>query len=243
MEFQVDFNNPMDISIPLRKGLKNPNCYNSDVPDFSTIRSGGFIGSVALGGPCNHHKIVITPHGNGTHTECYGHISPDPDATINKCLKNFHFPACLITVRPRKTKDGNQLITCTDVIKRAGNKLSEALIIRTTPNTREKLTKQYSGTNPPYLEEGLARMLLDHKVSHLVVDLPSIDQENDGGRLLNHHEFWNYPQKPRIDCTITELAYIPDSIPDGNYLLNLQIFSIESDASPSKPVLYNLIMP
>jgi hypothetical protein len=36
------------------------------------------------------------------------------------------------------------------------------------------------------------------------------------------------------------MIFLPDSIPDGIYLLNLQIASLETDASPSKPVLYKL---
>ena len=44
----------------------------------------------------------------------------------------------------------------------------------------------------------------------------------------------------RLDCTITELIYVPDDIPDGLYLLNLQIASFEIDVSPSKPVLYQI---
>jgi hypothetical protein len=45
----------------------------------------------------------------------------------------------------------------------------------------------------------------------------------------------------RLDCTITELIYVPDTVLDGCFLLNLQIASFENDASPSKPVLYALI--
>jgi len=36
-------------------------------------------------------------------------------------------------------------------------------------------------------------------------------------------------------------VYVPNSIEDGIYLLNLQIASFENDASPSKPVLYKFI--
>jgi len=32
---------------------------------------------------------------------------------------------------------------------------------------------------------------------------------------------------------------VPDSMEDGNYILNLQIASLQTDASPSKPVLYS----
>jgi hypothetical protein len=44
-----------------------------------------------------------------------------------------------------------------------------------------------------------------------------------------------------MDATITEMIFVDDSIADGLYLINMQIASFESDASPSKPVLYKLI--
>ena len=35
----------------------------------------GFTGSVAEGGSVNFRNIAFNPHGNGTHTECLGHIT------------------------------------------------------------------------------------------------------------------------------------------------------------------------
>jgi hypothetical protein len=37
---------------------------------------------------------------------------------------------------------------------------------------------------------------------------------------------------------VTELAWVPDSVPDGLYLLDLQVPAFASDAAPSRPVLY-----
>ena len=74
-------------------------------------------------------------------------------------------------------------------------------------------------------------------IKHLLIDQPSVDREHDEGKLLAHKAFWNYSIKERLDATITELIYAPDSIPDGYYLLNLQIAPFENDASPSKPIL------
>jgi hypothetical protein len=31
----------------------------------------------------------------------------------------------------------------------------------------------------------------------------------------------------RLDATITEMIYVPDNVPDGSYLLNLQIASLK----------------
>ncbi len=236
----VDLDHPLDISIPLGDGINNPNCYHTSPPKFSPVVQNGFIGDVIQGGSCNHFRISLAPHGNGTHTECFGHLSPDPEITLNRCLKRFHFLAKLISVEATISERQDSIILWSEVQKLAGPDFPEALVVRTLPNSAEKLTHNYSGTNPPYLEAGFGEKLASKEVQHLLVDLPSIDKEIDEV-LPNHHGFWNYPTSPRSGCTITELIFVPEVIPDGYYLLNLQICSIESDASPSKPVLYKLI--
>jgi len=40
-----------------------------------------------------------------------------------------------------------------------------------------------------------------------------------------------------MDATITELIYLDDTIENGLYLLDIQIASFQSDASPSRPLL------
>ena len=102
------------------------------------------------------------------------------------------------------------------------------------------LFTNYSSSNPPYIEAASAAWMREQNIKHLLLDLPSVDREEDGGALAAHKAFWNYPENPRMDATITELIYAPDSIPDGYYLLNLQIAPFENDASPSRPVLYQI---
>jgi kynurenine formamidase len=237
--YKADLDKPNDISLPLKEGTENPNCYRAGPVTMETIRSGSFIGSVREGGSVNYQKLSITPHGNGTHTECYGHISAD-HATLNQCLTNFHFFAEVISVTPVQTASGDYIITRQALAEKIQNKTVQAIVIRTLPNTDTKRTAHYSGTNPPYLDHEAAAWLVNSGVNHLLIDLPSVDRESDGGRLLAHKAFWQFPERTRKNCTITELVYITDLIKDGLYLLNLQITSLEMDASPSKPVLYNL---
>ena len=118
---------------------------------------------------------------------------------------------------------------------------TEAIVIRTLPNSTEKLTHHYSNTNPAYLDHEAAQWLVSRNIKHLLLDLPSVDREKDEGKLLAHHAFWQYPQATRTDCTITEMIFVPQNIDDGLYLLNIQITALENDASPSKPVLYRLM--
>src|SRR5690554_1737158 len=126
-------------------------------------------------------------------------------------------------------------------------KTPEAIVIRTLPNYSEKKHKNYSNTNPPYLLEEAAIYLCEIGIKHLLIDLPSVDKEVDEGKLVSHKAFWNVKnvQKvnddARFDSTITELIFVEDVIKDGSYILNLQIASFENDASPSKPVLYQVL--
>ena len=121
---------------------------------------------------------------------------------------------------------------------------SSALIIRTLPNLESKKHKKYSKTNPPYLSEEAAIFIREIGIQHLLIDLPSVDREEDEGKLLAHKAFWNVKdvnnltEDARMNCTITEMIYVNDEVEDGSYILNLQIASFENDASPSKPVLY-----
>lgn len=227
----------IDISTVLKEDAVN--CYYAQTVTFEPYVFGDFVGSVAQGGPVNYQKITLTPHGNGTHTECYGHISSDKDATIYNCLKKHFFFSQLVTL-PAQKEDEDQIIRLEDLEQHLGGIMPEALIIRTTPNSEEKTKKQYSGTNPPYLDAEIGKFLAKHNVKHLLVDLPSVDREEDNGELKCHRAFWQYPEKTRKDCTITELVYVNSSVPDGFYFLNLQVISLWSDASPSKPIIYRL---
>jgi kynurenine formamidase len=241
ISYRFDSTKPLSIALPLRNGQENPSCYYAAPPVFEIIRMGDFTGSTAEGGPVNHKQITLAPHGNGTHTECFGHISSENAATINHCLQEYIFIAQVISIYPAK-KDEDHSITLVDVINALNGNSPEALIIRTLPNEVSKQTMQYSGTNPPYLEPDVCTYLATIGVKHLLVDLPSIDKEIDGGVLLAHKNFWQYPLSIRKDCTITELAYISNYISDGIYLLNLQILNIDLDASPSQPVLYKVTL-
>ena len=122
-----------------------------------------------------------------------------------------------------------------------------ALVIRTLPNTLTKRHQDYSDSTPPYLSREAAELLVERGIEHLVIDLPSIDRSHDEGRLTAHRIFFGLPpgsielaQATRARATVTELAYIPDAVTDGLYLLELQVPALGGDAVPSRPLLYAL---
>ncbi|MBC7449646.1 MAG: cyclase family protein [Hymenobacteraceae bacterium] len=233
---------PLDLSLPLAPGAGQVNCFWAEPVSIDAIQVGSFVGSVRAGGSTNYQRVHLTPHGNGTHTECYGHIAPEaPAATLPACLTRFLFVAELISLPLHVADNGDLLLRIADVQAAFTDlDLPEAVIFRSLPNDPAKRVRQYSGTNPPYPEPGIGAWLADMGIEHWLLDLPSVDRELDEGRLENHHQFWRYPAAIRRAATITELIFVPDQVPDGRYLLNLQVTSLASDASPSKPVLYAL---
>ncbi|WPR72529.1 cyclase family protein [Flavobacterium sp. NG2] len=248
--FQVDLSKPIDISIPLTNTDENPIAWYLDKPIIEPVRVENWIGKVSEGNSStNFNNIQFNPHAHGTHTECLGHITRD-FYSINQSLKTFFFIAELISVEPEAQGEDlvitlDNLLTGLDLTLKLGNP-KEAIIIRTLPNSDSKKSTNYSNTNPPYLSEEAARFIRESGIKHLLIDLPSVDKEKDGGKLLAHKAFWNVQdthrlnEDARLDCTITEMIFVPNEIQDGNYLLNLQIASFENDASPSKPILYKI---
>ncbi|RNL77374.1 cyclase family protein [Sinomicrobium pectinilyticum] len=236
--YHTDLNEPIDISIPLRASEDNPVAWYLGAPEIKPVQSGDWTGSVEQGASTNFNNVLFNPHAHGTHTECAGHITRE-FYSVNDVLQKFFFIAELISLQP-EAEDEDRVISREQIEDVLSGKNPEAVIIRTLPNDKGKLTRKYSHTNPPYLKEEVAIYLRETGVKHLLTDLPSVDKEKDGGKLLVHKAFWNTDDRTRLDATITEFIFVPDFVPDGTYLLNLQIASFENDASPSKPVLYKI---
>lgn len=235
--YTADLSKPIDLSIPLRDGAENPNCFWAPMPEFSAVVAGDFVGSTAQGGVVNFYNVRLNPHGNGTHTECVGHIAQER-YVLRECLRAHHFLAKIVSLYPRKTDDGDRVIFRDQVEEVFAANEAEALIIRTMPNDDGKMRVNWSGSNPPYVHHEALRFLAENGVEHLLLDLPSVDREEDGGQLLGHRAFWQYPEATRTHCSITEMIFVPNEVRDGLYLLNLQTTSLDLDASPSKPVVF-----
>ena len=235
---EIDLSKPLDISIPLEASKRNVNAWYLDAPIIEPVELEGWTASVKQGASVNFNNIQFNPHAHGTHTECVGHIT-EKLHSINKNLKQFFFFAEVITVAPEMIN--NDFVISKKQLQFAiGNRKRDAIVIRTIPNTTEKLSQHYSHTNPPFLLEDAAIYLREKGIKHLLIDLPSVDKEDDNGELLAHNAFWNTKGKIRLDATITEFIYVPNAIEDGTYFLNLQIAPFENDATPSKPVLYKI---
>lgn len=241
--YRVDLSDPIDITIPIGADGRHPRCFYAPNVKAEAVVGEGFIGDIEQGGIVNFKNITINAHGNGTHTECCGHIMSGP-YNIVRSLKEHHFIAALITVTPTALEDGDYIIMPEDVMPLLSKHSDiEALVIRTEPNEAGKKVRDYSGTNPPYFHHSAIQAIVQHGVDHLIVDLPSIDRESDGGALKGHKTFWDvaYDNEPNDNKTITELVYIDSEIDDGLYMCAIYPLKITIDASPSRVVLYHMV--
>lgn len=256
----ADLSDPIDISIPLDFNGPQPNAYGVARAVSMPCESGELIGDTRLGGSCNFEQYSIVPQCNGTHTECVGHITRER-ISIRDCLKDAIIPAVLVSIEPTgaplfgesyaSSVDASDRLITSRSLKEAiqaamgTHRDLKALIIRTLPNDDAKLTAEYGEKVPPYLSNDAVKFIVESGFEHLVLDVPSIDRLYDEGKLSNHRLYWNVEpgsfeilDQTRMYSTITEMAYVPNDVPDGVYLLNLQIAPFVSDAAPSRPILF-----
>jgi kynurenine formamidase len=249
----ADLSAGVSLARPLRFEQPQLCCFGAQAARSEPLRLGHFNGRVSQGASCNASVISFAPHAHATHTECVAHLTQEPlDAW--RVIPQRLLLAVLLSVAPELSADvrGDALITREALrsawpVAPAERLTARAAVIRTLPNGADKFSSSSAPRMPPFLEAAAAQELVARGIAHLVLDVPSADRLEDGGALSAHRLFFGLaPQSTRLaeasraDCTITELAYMDDSLSDGWYLLALQSPAIDGDAVPSRPVLYRL---
>ena len=256
---------PIDLSIPLDFDGPQPNHFGAPPARARPLAAGGFVGDTRQGGSCNCDVLELTPHCNGTHTECVGHVTGERLSVAERAREPL-LDALLLSVETPTAEDCDEtaepapeprdrLVTAA-ALRQAAARLgrdgpapaSDALVIRTLPNDTAKRHRRYEAPDlPPFLSLEAVAWIVERGFRHLLVDLPSIDRSHDEGRLAGHRAFWGLAPgattaaaAARPEATITELVYVPDEVPDGRYALSLQIAPFRLDAAPSRPLLFPL---
>lgn len=259
--YSADLSKGRSIAITLLPNEKQPNHFGAPECTSEVLMVGDFIGDTKQGGSCNVNQLTIIPHCNGTHTESISHIV-NHLVPVYKAIEESFFSAILITINPQPgygctesyaagLDQENKVITKQQLefqLRQFSNHQLQGLIIRTLPNDINKKSRVYDANNyPPFLTNQAMNYLLQRNVKHLMVDFPSVDKMYDEGMLSNHRIFWQVNQGDKdlsqnSDCfkTITEMVFVNSEIKDGFYLCNLQIAEIETDAVPSRPMLFKL---
>lgn len=224
-----------DITISINK-QHNVNCYYLDSPAFSYYQSPEFTGSLDAGGSVNCERVSLYAHGSGTHTESALHVD-QRGVDMRHISIPLVQPSLLCTVTPEHI--GEDEVITPGLLSHVTNEGHyTGIIIRTLPNVKSKLQRNYSGTNAPYFAPETLEMLKQAGFKHLVCDLPSVDKESDEGRMAAHKHWFIVDGAVPADRTITELVYISNDVPDGEYMLGIQAPAIETDAVASRIVIY-----
>ncbi len=232
--FKVDLKTGIDCSSVYGLPRAEPAAWHCSPVKVEPVQNGDWVGSVQAGAPINFYQVQLNPHGNGTHTECVGHISAEKQS-INEVLPGFQGLLRLVRLAP----DGQNCVRLADFKAKVQELVEPALAIAVPAD----FPQDFSGTHPPYFEPELMRYLRQAGVHHFITNLPSVDPEEDDGALAAHKAFWNYPQEMDLKRTITELAHFKTELKEGQYFLNLQVAPLQNDAAPSRVMLHALSTP
>lgn len=255
----------VSLAIAVEFGAPGPRHFGAPAPIAVPYSVAGFSGSVATGASCNCSVMSLNPHCQMTHTESVAHLTREPGDAWRVVPRGL-LPAVVISVTPEPARESNESTypqpwATDELITRrrlraawpmakpsSGNIEPVAAIIRTLPNDPAKRTRDYTDLVPPYLTREAVEWLVEKRIEHLVLDVPSVDRTHDEGHLVGHRVFFGLPpgsqargDAARSRATITELAFIPDDVADGPCLLSLAVPAIGGDAVPSQPIVYPLV--
>jgi kynurenine formamidase len=250
----------VSLAIPVDFGSAGPRHFGAGAPVSAPFVSGNFSGSVANGASANCSTITLNPHCQMTHTESVAHLTRESGDAWRVVPRGL-LPAVVVSVSPEPASESNERTDpqpwATDALitkrrLRAAWPMGRmvdpvAVIIRTLPNEPAKRTRDYTDLVPPYLTREAVEWLVEKRIEHLVLDVPSLDRTHDDGHMVGHRLFFGLPpgsrargDAARSRATITELAFIPDEVADGACILSLAVPAIGGDAVPSQPIVYPL---
>ena len=246
--YEVDTRDGVPISIPIKfNNSKSPKFYDTTSPRLDYFKSGKKVYKIGNGAGCNVPTIYLNIHCQGTHTETALHIS-DKGIKISEINDVDFLASQIITVTPVSGSRDNyhsdyskddMVITKKMINDEISNmNFIDCLIIRTLPNGDFKFGVDYNKNKYAFLSNDAVEYLLSIGVKHLIIDTPSIDMYDDGGALGNHQIFFKDKNGSFNKNTITEMAFIPNSISDGLYFTTIKFLNLDLDASPSVPIVF-----
>jgi len=251
----------VSLAIAVEFGQPGPRHFGVGAPSSLPFSVGSFSGSVATGASANCATVTLTPHCQMTHTESVAHLTREAGDAWRVVPRGL-LPAVVVSVLPEPARESSESTdpqpwgTDTLITRRRlraawpmGRMVDPvAAIIRTLPNDAGKRSRDYTDLIPPYLTREAVEWLVEKRIDHLVLDVPSLDRTHDDGHMVGHRLFFGLPpgssargDAARSRATITELAFIPDEVADGPCVLSLAVPAIGGDAVPSQPIVYPLL--
>jgi hypothetical protein len=216
--FRYDAAHPVSLAAPLDFTGLGPAWFPAPPPACEPLQAGGFSGRVATGASCNCSTLRLTPHCDGTHTECVGHLTIEPVDARDRLPAGI-LAALLLSVTPEQVDaDGAPSGESTVPAPQGGDRLlTRAALEAAWPEPRHALgadlpcaprvlvlrTRRGRSTQeadaadsaavPPYLSLPATLWLVARGIEHLVLDLPSADRTHDDGYLSAHRAFFGLP--------------------------------------------------
>jgi len=220
---------------------------------------GQFIGDVERGGSCNVDTLCFTPH-NITHLETSAHIlAPSSKPAYVSDINPAHLEGIvlLIDLSKNNSLDGSGVpgdkagsLVAVDMIahKLRKNKLPISMLALKTRSSLLAEDYDFSGKNFLAVSPEAARLVHDYtmtipqgenestdlRIHCLLLDLPSIDPESDGGKLSAHRNFFGLPAtgiegEDLEKRALVELAYF-NNLEEGYYYARITPPRIRTNA-------------
>ncbi len=209
--------------------IKAANSFHITLPSRKTYEvPGQFTGNVDRGGVCNVEIISSAAH-NTTHIETSAHIlSYDTDPmTIDQIpVKNLSGLLYLIDLSSISAEPGKAVEWIDIERKLLQIELPVSMLAIKTQGSVLPEDYDFSGKDFIYLAPEAAKAINDFRIMEkridcLLLDLPSIDRENDEGKLLAHRYYFGLPESGHTGTgtekrTLIELAYF-SGLEEGYY--------------------------
>jgi arylformamidase len=235
------------IAQPIEFAGTQTNAFHLPRATQAPVRAGQFVGSTRENGPVNCRVLSLAPHGNGTHTETVSHIAHGI-LPPSQAMPSPFVLGSIVSVEPRRLveadehyvgpHEGSDSVLCwRDVESALCDAPLDAVFLRATDG---RYGRDWSASRPPYPTTTLIQNLVARGATHLLLDVPSVDRDEDDGLLSNHHIWWGLPPNTRelgaatrSDSTITELCAAPRALVDGPALFVFGLPPLGTDAVPS----------
>ena len=223
----LKFGDPVSASRIVSKH-RTSNCFHMPPLEITTVEiAGKFIGDVHKGGSCNVDEIKYIPH-SITHIETSAHIlsNKNHSCTIDKVNPKY-FSGLTYLMDFSKTKMTENLIGW-NMIQKKLLKLKLPITHLAIKTSASLLSQHYDFSDKDFIaiDPKAAKELHEFSFKNknlncLILDLPSIDTENDNGKLLAHRNFYGIPEKiteydDKEGRIIIELAYF-NKLKEGYY--------------------------
>lgn len=243
---------PLSISRWISTSQQSNAFYLPEVISKPFSYKNAFIGDVLQGGSCNVDVLSFCPH-NLTHIECSSHVL---DQTVSESVSIAEIPknhlqglVYIIDLRPI-VRDSKLILK--EHLKNELAKINlpvTAIALKTSASDLEQnfdfSGKDFLALSKEAAEEISNFSFQDTKITTLILDLPSTDSENDGGKLLAHRAFFEIPEsgitfndtKKKV---IVELAHFSQIVQNYYYFI-MTPSKIKTNAIITDILFYALI--